>query len=170
MNTAHRTASNGKHRYHADPMAIFKVMDKLTPFNDIELLRLELPIRLAFEALRTGRGTESDFHDLCAAVNTTMVRSESVDPLCEQTAIAARDALSRCLITNKGYCEPQSLALYRNIGFWRYLMPKTQALLLARAQESRRVYADHLRIQSQEWERKKALRKAKPMTLFQEAV
>ncbi len=96
MNTAHRTASNGKHRYHADPMAIFKVMDKLTPFNDIELLRLELPIRLAFEALRTGRGTESDFHDLCAAVNTTMVRSESVDPLCEQTAIAARDALMRC--------------------------------------------------------------------------
>ena len=96
MNTAHRTASHGKHRYQADPMAIFKVMNKLTPFNDIELLRLELPIRLAFEALRTGRGTESDFHDLCAAINTTMVRSESVDPLCEQTAIAARDALMRC--------------------------------------------------------------------------
>ena len=96
MNTAHRAASHGKHRYQADPMAIFKVMNKLTPFNDIELLRLELPIRLAFEALRTGRGTESDFHDLCAAINTTMVRSEAVDPLCEQTAIAARDALMRC--------------------------------------------------------------------------
>lgn len=96
MNTTHRAASHGKPRYQADPMAIFKVMNKLTPFNDIELLRLELPIRLAFEALRTGRGTESDFHDLCAAINTTMVRSESVDPLCEQTAIAARDALMRC--------------------------------------------------------------------------
>ena len=96
MNTAHRTASHGKQRYQADPMAIFKVMNKLTPFNDIELLRLELPIRLAFEALRTGQGPESDFHDLCAAINTTLVRSESVDPLCEQTAIAARDALMRC--------------------------------------------------------------------------
>ena len=96
MNTAHRTASAGKRRFHADPMAIFKVMNKLTPFNDIELLRLELPIRMAFEALRTGQGTESDFHDLCAAINTTMVRSEAVDPLCEQTAIAARDALMRC--------------------------------------------------------------------------
>ena len=96
MNSTHRTASAGKRRYQADPMAVFKVMNKLTPFNDIELLRLELPIRISFEALRTGAGTESDFHDLCAAVNTTMVRSESVDPLCEQTAIAARDALMRC--------------------------------------------------------------------------
>ena len=96
MNTAHRTASHGKHRYQADPMVMFKTINKIEPFNAGELLRLELPIRLAFEALRTGRGTESDFHDLCAAVNTTMVRSESVDPLCEQTAIAARDALMRC--------------------------------------------------------------------------
>ncbi len=96
MNTAHRTASHGKQRYQADPMAIFKVMNKLTPFNDIELLRLELPIRLAFEALRTGLGTENDFHDLAAAINTTMVRSEDVDPLCELTAVSARDALMRC--------------------------------------------------------------------------
>jgi hypothetical protein len=96
MNTAHRQQSHGKHRYHADPMAMFKTINRIEPFNADELLRLELPIRLAFEALRTGRGTESDFHDLCAAINTTMVRSEAVDPLCEQTAIAARDALMRC--------------------------------------------------------------------------
>jgi len=94
-------------------------------------------------------------------------RSQPLDPLLERERLVK--FWRRCLITNKGYCEPQSRALYRNIGFWRYLMPKTQALLLSRAQESRRVYADHLRIQSQEWERKKALRKAKPMTLFQEA-
>ena len=96
MNSLQRQQSHGKRRYHADPTAMFKVMNKLTPFNDIELLRLELPIRLAFEALRTGQGTESDFHDLAAAINTAMVRSEQVDPLCEQTAIAARDALMRC--------------------------------------------------------------------------
>jgi hypothetical protein len=96
MNSLQRQQSHGKRRYHADPTAMFKVMNKLTPFNDIELLRLELPIRLSFEALRTGHGTESDFHDLAAAINTAMVRSEAVDPLCEQTAIAARDALMRC--------------------------------------------------------------------------
>ncbi len=96
MNSLQRQQSHGKRRYHADPTAMFKVMNKLTPFNDIELLLLELPIRLSFEALRTGQGTESDFHDLAAAINTAMVRSEQVDPLCEQTAIAARDALMRC--------------------------------------------------------------------------
>jgi hypothetical protein len=96
MNSLHRQQSHGKHRYHADPMAMFKTINRIEPFSADELLRLELPIRLAFEALRTGRGTESDFHDLAAAINTAMVRSEAVDPLCEQTAIAARDALMRC--------------------------------------------------------------------------
>ena len=95
MNTAHRTASQHKHR-HADPMAMYKTLRKIEPFTPEELLQLALPTRLSFQALRTGRGTESDFHDLCAAINTTMVRSEAVDPLCEQTAIAARDALMRC--------------------------------------------------------------------------
>ena len=95
MNTAHRTASHGKHRYHADPMTMFKTINKIEPFTAAELLRLELPVRLSFEALRTGQGTESDFHDLCAIINTAMVRSEAVSPLCEMTAIAARDALIR---------------------------------------------------------------------------
>ena len=53
MNSLQRQQSHGKRRYHADPTAMFKVMNKLTPFNDIELLRLELPIRMSFEALRT---------------------------------------------------------------------------------------------------------------------
>jgi hypothetical protein len=94
MNTAHRTASQHKHR-HADPMAMYKTLRKIEPFTPEELLQLALPIRLSFQALRTGQGTESDFHDLAAAINTTMVRSEAVSPLCEMTAIAARDALMR---------------------------------------------------------------------------
>ena len=96
MKTKHRRASHAKRKWQADPLAMFKTINKIEPFNASELLRLELPIRLAFEALRTGKGTASDFHDLCAAINTSMVRSEAVDPLCEQTAIAARDALMRC--------------------------------------------------------------------------
>lgn len=90
-----RASTQARRKYAADPMTMFKVVRKIEPFDAGELLRLELPVRLSFEALRTGAGTESDFHDLCAAINTTMVRSESVDPLCEQTAIGARDALLR---------------------------------------------------------------------------
>lgn len=95
MNTAHRTASQHKRRWQADPLAMFRTINKIEPFTPAELMRLELPIRMSFEAIKTGKGVESDFHDLAAAINTTMVRSEQIDPLCEQTAIAARDALMR---------------------------------------------------------------------------
>lgn len=83
-------------RYPADPMALFKTMAKHEPFTKPELLRLELPIRLSFEALKTGKGQEHDFHDLAAAINTALVRAEQIDELCAHTAIAARDALMRC--------------------------------------------------------------------------
>lgn len=96
MKSKYRSASQHKRRWAADPLAAFKLINKIEPFNADELMRLELPIRMSFESLRSGKGCESDFHDLAAAINTTLVRSEAVDPLCEQTAIAARDALMRC--------------------------------------------------------------------------
>lgn len=97
MNTTHRTQSKAKpRRWVADPRAFQRVINRLEPFTADELMRLELPIRMSFQALRNGTGTESDFHDLAAAINVTMVRCETIDPLCELTAIAARDALLRC--------------------------------------------------------------------------
>ena len=72
-----------------------RLIRQIEPFDAEELMRLELPIRMSFEALRSGAGSEQDFHDVAAAINATMVRSESVDELCVQTAIAARDALMR---------------------------------------------------------------------------
>jgi len=95
MKTKHRTASQHKRRWQADPMAAFKVINKLEPFTPGELLRLELPIRLAFDALKTGKGTEQDWSDLAAAINVTIIRSRDIDPLCEQTAGDASDALVR---------------------------------------------------------------------------
>lgn len=96
MKTKYRTASQHKRRWQADPLAAFKLINKIEPFSPGELMRLELPIRMSFESLRSGQGVESDFHDLAAAINVAMVRSEQIDPLCEQTALAARDALMRC--------------------------------------------------------------------------
>ncbi len=95
MKTAHRNASHAKRKYMADPASIYKLMNKLQPFTPEELLQLELPIRISFESIKTGKGTERDFHDIAAAINVAMVRSESIDPLCESAAIAARDALMR---------------------------------------------------------------------------
>lgn len=96
MRTEHRIQSQAKRRWVADPRAFQRVMNRLEPFTADELLRLELPIRMSFQALRNGKGTAQDFHDIAAAINVTIVRSESINALCEQTAIAARDALMRC--------------------------------------------------------------------------
>ena len=149
MNTAHRTASQHKHR-HADPMAMYKTLRKIEPFTPEELLQLALPIRLSFQALRTGRGTESDFHDLCAAINTTMVRSESVDPLCEQTAIAARDALMRCWHRHEktqrwGFDGPALLEVEAGISLHEELIRNSTPLQMIEA--LREVMARGLRMQ-----------------------
>lgn len=82
-------------RWHKDYSVFRRVIGLLEPFTPAELLRLELPIRISFEALKNGHGVESDFHDIAAAINCTIVRSEDVDAMCEYTALAARDALMR---------------------------------------------------------------------------
>ena len=98
MKTAHRTQARAKRqRYQADPMASVKLIARLEPFTPAELLLMESPIRMSFEAILTGRGTLGDISDIGTAVNVTMVRSEAIDPLCLQTAVAARDALLRTL-------------------------------------------------------------------------
>jgi hypothetical protein len=82
-------------RWHKDYGVFHRIIGLLEPFTSEELMRLELPIRMSFEALKNGNGQESDFHDIDAAINCTIVRSEDVAPMCEHTAIAARDALMR---------------------------------------------------------------------------
>lgn len=95
MKTARHTTR--RIRYRADPMAALKVINRLEPFTPAELIELELPIRLAFDSIKNGRGTLQDISDIGAAINTTMVRAESISPKCVLAAIAARDALQRTL-------------------------------------------------------------------------
>jgi DNA-binding MarR family transcriptional regulator len=57
MKTARRKSSHAK-RYRADPSSIYKLMNKLQPFTADEQMKLALPIRMAFEAIKTGRNTE----------------------------------------------------------------------------------------------------------------
>ena len=84
-----------RQRWTADPRAFQRLINRLEPFTAEELMRLELPIRMSFEALRTGKGEASDFHDIVAALNATLVRSEAVAPECVRTALDAHEALQR---------------------------------------------------------------------------
>ena len=95
MRTQHRTASHAKRRWQADPVSMFRVLNKIQPFTEDEQARLTTPARLSFEKLRTGVAEEGDFHVLAACVNVTMILSEKIDPLAERVAVDARDGMLR---------------------------------------------------------------------------
>lgn len=92
MTTTRRTR---RRKYTADPSAMYKVFNRLQPFTTAELLQLELPIRISFEALKKGKGTERDWSDLAAAVNVCIMRARNLPEPCTQVAEAASDALMR---------------------------------------------------------------------------
>lgn len=84
-------------KYKSDPMAMFKAINKVKPFDESERVRLNLPVRISFESMKTGKGVDEDFHTLAAAVNVALICAEKIDPAVEETAIRARDALMRTL-------------------------------------------------------------------------
>jgi len=90
-----RKSTSNRRRYPADPMAMFKTLNKIQPFTPEEQAKLTIPARLCFEKLRTGVGQENDFHLLAACINVTMILSEKIDPLAVKVAIDARDACMR---------------------------------------------------------------------------
>ena len=100
MKTIHRNASRAKRspgRYQTDPSSLYRLMNKIQPFTTDELLRLNMPVRMAYECIRSGTGADDDFHTLAAAINTALVRSETIDEFCVQTCQLAQDALMRCI-------------------------------------------------------------------------
>lgn len=101
MNTAHRNQSRAKRSYTADPSAIYRLMNRIQLFTPVELVKLQTPVRVAFESLRTGRGDESDFRTLACIVNVALIRSESIDQLCVETCQRAQDALMSVLARSK---------------------------------------------------------------------
>ena len=101
MKTAHRMQSRAKRTYTADPSAIYRLMNRLQLFTPVELVKLQTPVRIAFESLRSGKGEETDFHTLAAAVNVSLIRSESIDQLCVETCQRAQDALMSVLARSK---------------------------------------------------------------------
>lgn len=101
MKTAHRTASQHKRKWQADPGSIYRLMNRIQPFTEPEQTQLNIPPRSAYESLRTGRGTEEDFHTLAVVVNVVLIRSEKIDPLMEQSAQAACAAMMRTWARHK---------------------------------------------------------------------
>lgn len=139
------TATNHRHgqyrrMWQKDPGALQRVMARIEPFTEPEQSQLTLPIRTAYERLRTGVGAAQDFHDLAGAINLTMVRCEAIDPMAEITAIDARDAMMRCwqrhLNTGKwGFDGPALQALPPAIDLHEQLVRLSTPLQMAQAMQ-----------------------------------
>lgn len=95
MKNKYRKASKAKRKYHADPGIIYRVMGKFQDFTADEHREITLPVQISFERIKSGAGTDGDFHTLASACNVSLVCSEKIDQLVEVACIAARDALLR---------------------------------------------------------------------------
>jgi hypothetical protein len=63
------------------PRAIINPMHTISeniPFDQKEITHLAVPPRLAIEAIRYGKGTESDFDTLACIVNVCLIRTEQI--------------------------------------------------------------------------------------------
>ena len=96
MKSKHRNAAKAKRRYQADPLAMFRLINRLEPFTEDDVVKLTLPTRLAFEAIKNGTATTDHFDELAVSINATLVRAEAIDPACVDTCITAQRALLRC--------------------------------------------------------------------------
>lgn len=93
MRTQHRQASHAKRRYQADNFALWKVVARTTGFNQAEQTACSLPVRVAWESLRSGTGSSSDIETLTDVIAICIVAAERMDALVQETADAASNAM-----------------------------------------------------------------------------
>jgi hypothetical protein len=66
-------------RYRPRPISNpLRVISEHIPFDQREITQLAVPPRMAIEAIRYGKGTETDFDTLACIVNVCMVRTEQI--------------------------------------------------------------------------------------------
>lgn len=94
MKTAHRNQAHAKRRYMADPFAMWKVVARTTGFNQDEQVQCALPVRLAWDALRSGTAIGDDIAVLSDVIAICIVASERMDALVQETCEAGRIALA----------------------------------------------------------------------------
>lgn len=84
-----------KRRYARDNMAALRLLGAAPTLSQEEQMQINLPVRIAFERVRTGAAQDGDFDTMAGAINVSMVCAERIHPLVERTCTDARDALVR---------------------------------------------------------------------------
>lgn len=73
------TSSKPRKKYRPRPVSNpLSAISEHIPFDQQEITKLAVPPRLAIEAIRYGKGTESDFDTLACIVNVCLIRTEQI--------------------------------------------------------------------------------------------
>ena len=83
-----------RRRYAADPMALFRVIGRVTEFSPEEQAQINLPVRISLQAFMDGTGEEGDFHTLAGAMNVVLICAEKISPEVEAVANEALTAVA----------------------------------------------------------------------------
>lgn len=78
-----------------DPVAGLRTLHNCRPFEDGAMVHEHIQMRMCFDALRNGAGTESDFDRISMVLNVGLVRAEQIDDLLVQTMQSAQNAMLR---------------------------------------------------------------------------
>ena len=97
MKTKHRKAAQHK-RMQRDYFTHLRVIGKSSGLTPEEQRACALPVRVAWEVMRKGEATKSDFHTLSDAIQICTAAS-GIDPFLEDTCIAAAEAI--CSIAHR---------------------------------------------------------------------
>ena len=96
MNTQHRTASQQKRRYTADPGAWMRTISGNRDQEEANADLIMLKIRTAYELLKSGHATDEHFDRVASAMNVGLMRAELIDPFCEHTINQGIEAMYGC--------------------------------------------------------------------------
>lgn len=96
MKTTHRRAAHAKRQNQDHYTAWIRVIagNKEQPTENAD--QINITIRKAYELLKCGQASDSDFDRVAGALNVGLVRAELIDPLAEQTMQAGIDAMYIC--------------------------------------------------------------------------
>ena len=95
MKTKYRVAARAKRQHQGDPSAMYRLLGRIQPFTQDELTKLQLPVLMAFDDLRHGKGTRQDFSTLVAIISVVIDRAKTISPKCLELCGDAMSGLER---------------------------------------------------------------------------
>lgn len=91
-------------------------IDNSKPMRESEVQRIMVLIRLSYEKLKAGHGTDADFSRIAAVINVGLIRAESIHPELVQDFNSAGTAVLECSRIRQrhgkfGFTGPHILAM-----------------------------------------------------------